>query len=133
MPLPLWNRNQGNIETAMARQKQAETSMYVTQRTIERQVVEKALTYQTKLTEMAKWRPESVAQFRKAAELADRHYRLGAVPITTYVELQKQYLEAVEALLETRREALEAGQELQRLTGLDLNAAQTTPDKSPNP
>ena len=44
MPLPLWNRNEGNIETAMARQKQAETSMYVTQRNIERQVVEKALT-----------------------------------------------------------------------------------------
>ena len=58
---------------------------------------------------MAKWRPESVAEFRQAAELADRHYRLGAVPIATYVELQKQYLEAVEALLETRREALEAG------------------------
>ena len=26
MPLPLWNRNEGNIETATARQKQAETS-----------------------------------------------------------------------------------------------------------
>ena len=122
MPLPLWNRNEGNIETAMARQQQAETSMYVTQRTVERQVVEKALTYQTKLTEMAKWRPESVEEFRKAAELADRHYRLGAVPIATYVELQKQYLEAVEALLDTKREALEAGQQLELLTGLDINA-----------
>jgi cobalt-zinc-cadmium efflux system outer membrane protein len=125
MPIPLWNRNQGNIETATARQKQADTAMYVTQRSVERQVVEKALTYRTKLTEMAKWRPESVAEFRKAAELADRHYRLGAVPITTYVELQKQYLEAVEALLETRREALEAGQQLELLTGLNINAVQT--------
>jgi len=130
IPLPLWNQNEGNIETAAARQKQAETSMYVTQRTIERQVVEKAVTYRTKLTEMAKWRPESVAQFRKAAELADRHYRLGAVPITTYVELQKQYLEAVEALLETRREALDAGQQLELLTGRDINAVQS---KSPKP
>ncbi len=130
MPLPLWNRNEGNIETATARQKQAETSMYVTQRNIERQVVEKALMYQTKLTEMAKWRPESVAEFRKAAELADRHYRLGAVPIATYVELQKQYLEAVEALLETRREALEAAQQMELLTGLNINAVQT---KSPKP
>ena len=127
MPLPLWNRNEGNIETAMARQKQAETSMYVTQRTVERQVVEKALTYQTKLAEMAKWRPESVAEFRKAAALADRHYRLGAVPIATYVELQKQYLEAVEALLDTRREALEAGQQLELLTGLDIHAVRTNP------
>ena len=77
------------------------------------------------MTEIGKWRPESVDEFRKAAELADRHYRLGAVPIATYVELQKQYLEAVEALLDTRREALEAGQELQRLTGLDFDAVQT--------
>ena len=125
MPLPLWNRNEGNIETAMARQRQAETSIYVTQRTIERQVVEKALEYRVKLDEMAKWRPESVAEFRKAAALADRHYRLGAVPITTYVELQKQYLEAVDALLETRREALDAARELELLTGLDIKAVRT--------
>ena len=57
--------------------------------------------------------------------MADRHYRLGAVPIATYIELQKQYLEAVAALLDTRREALEAGQELQRLTGLTLPLAIT--------
>lgn len=125
LPLPLWNRNRGNVETAAARQQQAETSLQVTQRDIERRIVEKALTYQTKLAEMAKWRPESVDEFRKAAELTDRHYRLGAVPIATYVELQKQYLEAVEALLDTKREALDAGQELQRLTGLDFNAVQS--------
>jgi len=81
---------------------------------------------------MDKWRPESVDEFRNAAELADRHYRLGAVPIATYVELQKQYLEAVNALLDTKREALEAGQELQRLTGLDFGqpqSAKTAEDK----
>ena len=134
LPLPLWDRNKGNIEAAEARQKQAETSLYVTQRDLDRRIVEKALTYQTKVVEMEKWRPESVEEFRQAAALADRHYRVGAVPIATYVELQKQYLEAVEALLDTRREALEAGQELQRLTGLELKVVQTVPpDKSPNP
>jgi outer membrane protein, heavy metal efflux system len=122
IPIPLWNKTKGSVETATARQKQAETSLYVTQREIERRIVQNALTYQTKLGEMAKWRPESIEEFRKAAELADRHYRLGAVPIATYVELQKQYLEAVEALLDTKREALEAGQEIQRLTGVDFNA-----------
>ncbi len=134
LPLPLWNRNKGNVETAEARQAQAETVLFVAQRDLDRRIVQTALAYQTKLAEMEKWRPESVDEFRKAAELADRHYRLGAVPIATYVELQKQYLEAVEALLETRREALEAGQELQRLTGLEFKAVQTvTPDKSSNP
>jgi cobalt-zinc-cadmium efflux system outer membrane protein len=129
IPLPLWNRKKGDVETAESRHKQAETLLDVTQRDLDRRILEKALTYQTKLSEMAKWRPESVNEFRQAAELADRHYRLGAVPIATYVELQKQYLEAIEALLDTRREALEAGQEIQRLTGLDFNAIQISQPK----
>lgn len=118
LPLPLWNRNKGNIEAAVARQTQAEVSLNVTAREIERKVVEAALTYETKLREMAKWRPDSVEHFREAAEVADRHYRLGAVPISTYVELQKQYLEAAESLLDTKKDALEAAQNLELLTGL---------------
>lgn len=121
VPLPLWNRNKGGIETAEARQQQAATSLLVTQRQIERQVAEKAMRYQAKLSEMGKWRPDSIEKFQEAAALADRHYRLGAVPIATYVELQKQYLEAVEALLDTKTEALEAAQQLEVLTGLSLS------------
>ena len=126
LPLPLWNRSKGGVEVADARQRQAETSLVVLQREIQRKVVAAALTYDTKLREIAKWRADSLAEFRNAAELADRHYRLGAVPIATYVELQKQYLEAVEALLDTKREALEAAQELQRLTGLDFDAVKVS-------
>jgi outer membrane protein, heavy metal efflux system len=117
LPLPLWNRNGGNIEAAKARQMQAEVSFALTQREVERKVLETALTYETKLREMSKWRPDSVQHFKEAAELADRHYRLGAVPISTYVELQKQYLEAVESLLDTKQAALEAAAQLELLTG----------------
>jgi cobalt-zinc-cadmium efflux system outer membrane protein len=127
VPLPLWNRNQGNIETAKARQAQAETSFLVTQHETERKVIGAALSYETRLHEMAKWRPDSVQHFRDAAEVADRHYRLGAVPIATYVELQEKYLEAVEGLLNTKREALEAGQNLELLTGLTPPLVRTTP------
>jgi len=130
LPLPLWNRNKGDIEASTARQRQAETSMRVTQRDIERKVMEAALTYQTKLVEMQRWRSDSVEEFRKAAELADRHYRLGAVPIATYVELQKQYLEAVEALLDTKREALEAAQTLEHLTGAKLSLVTSAPQEA---
>jgi cobalt-zinc-cadmium efflux system outer membrane protein len=98
----------------------------VTQREVERKVIEAALTYETKLREMAKWRPDAVEHFREAAELADRHYRLGAVQVSVYVELQKQYLEAVESLLDTKKEALEAAQNLELLTGLTLPLSSTT-------
>lgn len=117
LPLPLWNRNGGNITAAKARQHQAEVSFNLAQRDTERQVITAAITYETKLREMAKWRPDSVQHFKDAAELADRHYRLGAVPISTYVELQQQYLEAVESLLDTKREALEAAAQLEQLIG----------------
>lgn len=129
LPLPLWNRNSGNIEAAEARRIQAEVSYAVSQREVERQVAETALSYATKLGEMAKWRADSIQQFCDAAELADRHYRLGAVPLATYVELQKQYLEAVESLLDTRREALEAWQQLQLLTGRDISSVPAASEK----
>jgi outer membrane protein, heavy metal efflux system len=129
LPLPLWNRNIGRVTSEEARREQAATAMLVAQRTVEREVAEKAMIFRTKLAEIAKWRPDSVQQFQEAAALADRHYRLGAVPISTYVELQKQYLEAVEALLDTRREALEAGQDLERLTGLEFGAVRSTEAK----
>jgi outer membrane protein, heavy metal efflux system len=117
LPLPLWNRNSGNIAAAQAKQLQAETALFVAQRDVERKVAEAAARYQAKLDEISKWRVDSVEHFRQAADLADRHYRLGAVPVATYIELQKEYLEAVEALLDTRKEALDAWQELQLLTG----------------
>ncbi len=126
MSLPLWDRNGGNIEAAKARQMQAEVSLNVTERDIQRQVLAAALTYETKLREMAKWRPDSVQHFKEAAELADRHYRLGAVPISVYVELQQQYLDAVDGLLETKRETLEAAAQLELLTGLPLPLAKTS-------
>jgi cobalt-zinc-cadmium efflux system outer membrane protein len=129
LPLPLWNRNSGNIEAAVARKMQAEVSLAVAQREVERNVVEAALTYQTKLREIGNWPTDSVEHFRGAAELADRHYRLGAVAISTYVELQKQYLEAVEGLLDTKRETLEAAQQLELLTGLPTPLASTTPEQ----
>lgn len=117
LPLPLWNRNGGNIETAKARQQQAETSLALTQRDVERKVIENATAYEAKLNEMSRWRTNAVEELREAAELADRHYRLGAVSVTTYVELQKQYLEAVGAMLDTKKDALQAAQELEILTG----------------
>jgi len=129
LPLQLWNRNTANIEAAAARRMQAETSLFVGQREVERKVLEAAVTYETKVREMGKWRGDAVEHFREAAELADRHYRLGAVPVSTYVELQKQYLEAVEGLLDTKKEALEAAAQLELLTGLKPALASSTTPK----
>jgi outer membrane protein, heavy metal efflux system len=122
MPLPLWNRNAGNVETAKARMEQAETSLQLTWRQIERDVRGNALAYETQLAEINRLSPGAADQLREAAELGDRHYRLGSLPVATYVELQTQYLEALEAVLQTQAEALENLQQLELLTGLKLRS-----------
>jgi cobalt-zinc-cadmium efflux system outer membrane protein len=121
LPLPLSSANRAGSDAAVARQRQAEVALLVAQRELERAVITTAQAFAAKVAESQRWAPESVEKFREAAALADRHYRLGAVPVGTYVELQTSYLDAVEALLDTRTEALEAGLTLQQLTGLELN------------
>lgn len=117
MPFPLWNRNEGAIEASKARQIQAEASLYAAQREAEQRAAEAASIYETKLQEMAHWPSDSIQHFKEAAELADRHYRLGAVPITIYIELQQQYQEAVGGLEDTKTETVEAAEKLALLTG----------------
>ena len=124
VPLPVTKRSRAGVDVAEARRRQAETALLVAQRAMERDVIAAFQAFRAKLAATAEWKPDSAEKFREAAELADRHYRLGAVPLATYVELQGAYLEAVQAILDTKREALEAGQQLQLLTGLDFNAVQ---------
>jgi cobalt-zinc-cadmium efflux system outer membrane protein len=122
LPLPLWNQNKGDIEAAQAREQQAEASLRVTQRDVERRLTDHAMALESQLAGMAQWRPDAQARFREAAEVADRHFRLGAVPVTTYVEMQLKYLDALESLLATRHEALEHRQQLEVLVGQPLEA-----------
>jgi outer membrane protein, heavy metal efflux system len=117
LPLPLWNQNKGNIETAKARELQAQASLAVAQREVERQIRQQAASYELHRKEMERWNPEIADELRAAAELADRHYRLGAVPLATYLEVQSSYLEALDAIYSTQADALQALAELERLTG----------------
>jgi outer membrane protein, heavy metal efflux system len=127
LPLPLWDRNIGNIETSKARQEQAQVSLLVTQREVERRVTQSAATFKAKREQIANWQVGTVAKFREAAELADRNYRLGAVALPVYVETQKQYLEIVGALQEMKKDALQAAQELEILTSLRLYREEERP------
>jgi cobalt-zinc-cadmium efflux system outer membrane protein len=127
IPLSVGGRAGANASLAEARRRQAEAAAVVAQRQMEREVIIAAQTFAVKMTEVGRWSPDSAAKFREAAELADRHYRLGAVPLATYVELQNSYLDAVEALYETQLETLAAGQQLELLTGLNFRAAELAP------
>ena len=105
--------------------------MLTTQREVERQVTEAALIYQTQRLQIVGWKPETLNSFKEAAALADRHYRLGAVEITTYVELQEKYLEAVEAINETKASALLSALTLEQAAGLSETLVKTPTESKP--
>ncbi len=123
VPLPVWDRNTGEVKASAARMDQAHTSLRVAQRQVERSVREQALSYRLRLAEMARWRPDAVKELREAAELGDRHYRLGSLPVSTYLTLQEQYLDALEAILSTQVETLASLSELELLTGMSLGSS----------
>jgi outer membrane protein, heavy metal efflux system len=120
LPLPLWDRNLGNIATSKARQQQTEASLAMTLHEVERRVAQNAAILTSKRTEIDLLEKDQLTKFRQAAEAADRNYQLGAVPLAIYVETQKQYLELVGTLTELQKDALQAAQELEILTGLKL-------------
>ncbi|RXK54387.1 TolC family protein [Oleiharenicola lentus] len=127
VPLPVTGRTGAAVDVANARRRQAEAAVLVALRELDREVITSALAFATKLAESRRWSPDAVHKFREAADLADRHYRTGAVPIATYVELQNSYLDAVEALFDTQSETLAAGLKVQQLTGIELNPVEIKP------
>lgn len=125
IPLPLTQKSRAGVDVAKAKQRQAEAALTLAERELEREVIATATEFAAKANETQRWSADAITQFRDSAVLADRHYRLGAVPLATYVELQTSYLDAVEALVETQHEAIEAGLKLQLLTGLNFKAVET--------
>jgi len=130
LPLPLWNRNAGNIATEKARQQQAETSLFLVRLSTEQAVMEQWLAYRLTTEEMGRWHADSRQRFRQVAELGDRHYRLGSLPIATYLELQREYLDALDSILALQVRALNSLQQLEVLTQMPLGNA-TGPASSP--
>lgn len=126
VPIPVSARGRNTAAAAESRRRQAEALLLVAERDLARDVITSAQTYATKLTESRRWSPDAITKFREAAELADRHYRLGAVPVATYVELQTSYLDAVESLLDTQKELMEAALRVHALTGVNLNVGESS-------
>ncbi len=115
--IPLWNRQAGEVAVEQGRQAQANATLVNAERRIARDVFDQAAQYAAKREALTQWDDDSPRRFAQAAADADRNYRLGAIPLTTYTQMQQSYVEAVNAVLDTRREALEAMLQLRALNG----------------
>lgn len=119
--LPLWNRQAGEVAVQQGRQAQANATLIEAERRIGRDVFDQAAQYEAKRRALLQWNDASPQRFADAAAEADRNYRLGAIPLTIYMQMQQSYVDATNAVLDTRREALEALLQLRALSGGSLD------------
>lgn len=117
VPLPAWNRQAGDVAIEEGRIAQAESALFTQVRLVERTLFDQVAIYRARTASLARLPADSAARFREMADLAERSYRLGAVTATVYLDAQRQYLDALTAVLDTRREALAAGLQVDVLTG----------------
>ncbi|MEM7602952.1 MAG: TolC family protein, partial [Verrucomicrobiota bacterium] len=117
LELPIFRNGKAKVTQAQAREAQAEAMINATARELEKEIATSALVYGNSYKRLQSWSKERIDSLGEAAELADRHYRLGAVPVSTYIELQENYLEALEAINDVKAEALKAALEIEELTG----------------
>ena len=115
--LPLWNSQAGDVANEQVRQEQANATLLDSERRIAREAYDQAAQYAAKRDAIARWPSDASSRFAQAAEDADRNFRTGAIPISTYTEMQTQYLSALTAVLDTRREAMDALNQLRALNG----------------
>lgn len=131
--LPLWNRQAGQVAQEEGRQAQANATLVNAERRIARDVFDQSAQYQAKREALTRWDGDTPQRFAAAAAEADRNYRLGAIPLATYTQIQDAYRSALVAVLDTRREALDALLQLRALAGgsLDAGAGRQAPPAAP--
>jgi cobalt-zinc-cadmium efflux system outer membrane protein len=88
---------------------------------VERKIINAADSYNKELKTLGENPPQLLTQLRDAAKLADDNYRLGALPISTYTEIQSQYLDGTDSVLSARLSALQYLADLEYLTGNQLH------------
>ncbi len=125
--LPVWNAQAGPVAQEQGRQAQADATLVNAQRRIAREVFDQSAQYEAKRTALLQWSADTPQSFADRAAEADRNFRLGAIPLTTYTQMQDAYRSALNAVLDTRAEALDALLQLRALAGGTLDGAPAQP------
>lgn len=122
IPLPFWNRNSPAVAEAKTRRGQAQGALFRLRRDVHKDVLDAAALYRANQGVLRETGVGEVARFHEAAMLGERHYRLGAIPVSTYVSLLQAHLEIVDVHVEARVEAVRAAARLSILGGQPLEA-----------
>lgn len=92
IPLTWRNRNQGGIVAAQARQAKAEAELAVETLSARSELAQRLRNYESAVAQVEAIPANQVASLHDAADLADRQYRLGAIPVQLFLDMQREFL-----------------------------------------
>lgn len=91
LPLPLWDRNEGNIATADARRLRADALLANARRQLEGEVAKRLRAFESSRALLNELSMETLDALRENADLADRQFRTVAISVQLYLEAQQQF------------------------------------------
>jgi cobalt-zinc-cadmium efflux system outer membrane protein len=117
IPLTWRNRNQGMIAAAKARQTEAEAQWESARLSARTELVQLHHLYEAAVAQVESIPPELVSNLHDAADLADRQYRQGAIPVQLFLDMQREFLNVQLLRHNTLLESLTLAAELEWLAG----------------
>lgn len=120
--LPLWDWNQGNIQTARAKREQADILLLDARRKVEAEILRRLRSIELTRRELTLASEATVEDLRNAADLADRQYRTGGINVQLFLESQRTYLTAQETWREAILQNWKNTLDLDLLVGGNLEA-----------
>jgi cobalt-zinc-cadmium efflux system outer membrane protein len=116
-PLPVWDQNQGAIMGSKAALAKTEATQEEARRDLELSLTKIYQSRQLLNVQMSQTKPELLQNLAQLADMADRQYRLGAINLTTFLEVQRQYLSTTQSVHQAILDANSLDFDLQLLTG----------------
>ena len=97
IPLPLYNRNQGEIARAQQERLQVEARMHALETTIENEVDIAYLQYQNARTTLSRIEETLLAKAKDVRQVTEYSYRRGEATFLEFLDAQRAYNETVQA------------------------------------
>lgn len=121
LPLPLWDKKQGEIATATAAQEKALAELDKLRREILRDVTIAAQNLTAAKASHALYTPALRDKLKAALDAAAQSYSEGRMPLLLYLESQRTYFDTQADYFETLQKQFETQAELESALGVPLN------------
>jgi cobalt-zinc-cadmium efflux system outer membrane protein len=130
-PIPVWNKNSGNVSAAYADYTRAVENVKRIEQSIKARLARAAQEYEASLASVKKYEQEIIPQTKKGLELSEQAYKVGELAFLQILVVRRSYYEATVQLIAAQGQLAQASAKVDGLLltgGLDAPVDYTAGD-----